>query len=623
MSRTRSFLNPRSGRPSAPLAQDVVIDGYRIDSLIGVGPLTGVYRGVLESHQQVVAVKVLLPHLAASEAFVQRFLQATSSARRVTHERVLPCYDVGQSNGWVYMACELVEGRTLADLAGSSSMDSVRALHIAGQVAAGMEAIHAAGLVHGNLRPSNVLLDDEDRVRLADLGLPVMQDTEAPGAPAGQALICLPPEAFRPGAAPSAGWDVYALGIILLGLLRGDAPWAGTTRQALADMHSAGRTLADEAGELDSDVRSVLRRATAAKPEERYRQASHLREDLERLQYGFAPIHARADQSVAAEQRPAETVPARVIAGAHPRRLIIAAVSALVIICAVAAAFVLAPSGPPARSTQPEPALPVTPPPIAATALPAQIQAPKRGPDLPSWASAGGNDAWGRWCDLSIGATVQRFRLIKGGSFWMGSPLEEDGRSADEERHLVTISRDYWLADSELRQSTLAALGIEDPSHFRDPSKPVDSLNWNRVQDVLASIGGSTGAPVRLPTEAEWEYACKAGATAAGSVDGATAWTAVSLITGTQPCASLPPNAWGLFDMHGNVAEWVEDAYGRYRREPATDPLATGGVYRVVRGGAWNMDPREARAGARGKALPTTAFFHLGLRLAISGQEPR
>jgi serine/threonine-protein kinase len=123
----------------------VAIDGYRIDGLAGSGPLTAVYRGVLESHQQQVVLKVLHASLASNELLVQRFLQAANAARLVTHDRVLPCYDVGQSNGWVYLACEHFEGRTLAEMAGSGAMDRQRAVYLAWQAAMGIEAIHAVG----------------------------------------------------------------------------------------------------------------------------------------------------------------------------------------------------------------------------------------------------------------------------------------------------------------------------------------------------------------------------------------------------------------------------------------------------------------------------------------------
>jgi formylglycine-generating enzyme required for sulfatase activity len=123
---------------------------------------------------------------------------------------------------------------------------------------------------------------------------------------------------------------------------------------------------------------------------------------------------------------------------------------------------------------------------------------------------------------------------------------------------------------------------------------------------------------VRLPTEAEWEYACRSGGEQTAAPGADRAWTASSSIDGTRPVGQLLANAFGLHDMQGNVLEWVEDTYGRYHRESAVDPLSTGGVHRVTRGGAWNLDPGASRPAARSKALPVAAFFYLGFRFAIT-----
>lgn len=622
MSKTRSFLNLRSGRPvQAPAPGEIAIDGYRIEELLGTGPLTAVYRAVLESHQQEVAVKVLLPHLADSEVFAQRFLQAANSARMVTHDRVLPCYDVGQANGWVYLAGELVEGRSLTEIMGSGSMDNTRAVYLAWQVAMGLEAIHAAGLVHGNLRPSNVLVDEEDGVRLADLGLPVLTEADPASSPATAAALHLPPESSGRECVPDAAGDIYALGVILFGLVLGRTPWSGISRQRLLEAHAAGTPVLTEApAQLDGDLQAVLARATARRADDRYRHVFQLREDLERLQYGFAPIHARSVQPAAGSVARDPAVrsgrgdpPSMAPAQRQPRRYLVPALA--LGLAAVAGLVWLAVSG---RSQAP-PQPVATPPPAAAVVVPP----PERGPSGPAWAAASGVDAYGRWADLDVHGVRQRFRLIKSGSFWMGSAADEAGRAADEDRHLVTLSRDFWLADSETPQDFFVAQAGTNPSHFQGGALPVESLNWNGAQDFLARLGGATGAPVRLPSEAEWEYACRAGRTGTVQVDTAHAWTAASGLDAPKPVRTSQPNAWGLYDLQGNVAEWVEDTYGRFKREPASDPVATGGIHRVIRGGAWNLDPGDARESARGKALPTTAYFHLGFRIAISEAPPR
>ncbi len=614
MSKQRSFLNLRGRTPVAPDPAQVVIDGYRVEGLLGLGPMTAAYRAVLESHQQSVVLKVLLPHLADSEVFVQRFLQAANAARLVTHDRVLPCYDVGQSNGWVYLAGELMEGGTMADLVAQGPLERSRAIYLAWQVAMGLEAIHAAELIHGNLRPSNVLVDEEDAVRLADLGLPQLPDLDGPATPG---ILHLPPEQLTGDTPASPAGDIYALGVILTGSLIGRTPWSGSDRARLTALHSEGRNVVGEIPPtlLDADLTAVLNRATAHRPEERYANAWQLREDLERLQYQFAPIHARSQdtetgstvisresgiRSTRSVQQPGPVVPPA------PRRpwLVGAVVAAAVVLGLVAW---LGSSG----AQQP---VATVPPPVVAAATPPVIIQPAK----PSWATQAGSDAYGRWADLTVAGHTQRMRYIAAGSFWMGSGADEAGRNADEDRHLVTISHGYWLADSEVAQGLFSAVTGTAAGHFTGDDRPVESISWLAVQEFLAKLGTTSRVPVRLPSEAEWEFACRGKDGSEVMPLPSVGWTAEAGIEGTKPIRSLKPNQFGLYDMLGNVQEWVADTYGRYPRESSTDPLVTGGVYRVARGGAWNLDAAAARPAARSKALPVTSFFYLGFRIAIS-----
>jgi hypothetical protein len=626
MSKQRSFLNLRNASrgQTPPEPGSIAIDGYRVESLVGSGPLTAVYRALLESHQQHVVLKILLPHLAESEVFAQRFLQAANAARLVTHDRVLPCYDVGQSNGWVYLACELIEGDDFASLMALGPIERTRAVYLAWQIAMGLEAIHAADLVHGNLRPSNIHVDDEDGVRLADLGLPALIDSDPPAQMATPTALHLPPEAVPGEGGATAAGDIYAVGVLLIGALLGRTPRSGCTQQRLAQLHAAGQSVLAElpAGLIDPDLAAVLARATALRPEERYAEAWQLREDLERLQYQFSPIHARTaknggtasfsreagSRSTRGVQEPAPRVPPPV------RRTLWIAIGLGVCALAAVIGWVMAAGQAAAIATAAPVASvqPVAPKPIA----PSAPQPPAIA--KPVWAAEAGSDAQGRWADLVVGGARQRLRLIPAGNFWMGSATDDPGRSADEDRHLVTLTKPFWLGETEVTQEFYTAVVGTSPAHFQAPDLPVESVSWNTLQDFLARLGGKTGAPVRLPTEAEWEYACRAGSDQPLQPITLRAWTFESGIDGTRPVAKLQANAFGLYDMQGNVLEWVADTYVRYHRESVTDPLATGGVHRVIRGGAWNLDASASRPAARSKALPVAAFFYLGFRIAIT-----
>lgn len=635
MAITKSFRSSRGGR-EAPPPKSIAIDGYRIDELAGVGPLTAVYRGVLESHQQQVVLKVLHASLASNELLVQRFLQAANAARLVTHDRVLPCYDVGQSNGWVYLACEHFEGRTLAEMSGNGAMDRQRAVYLAWQAAMGIEAIHAVGLVHGNVRPSNVLVDTEDGVRLADHCLPPA--VHADDAMAPPSALYLPPEALVGDAAPTQAGDIFALGLLLATMLGAKLPGDGRILRHVREHRCAPGSepiTSLRAALPDAEIAAVLARACAQDPAARYDAIWRMREDLERLQYGMSPMHAGTmDQGGATRHSASGTVPrpgaeARPARTAYGRWLTLGAVLAVL---AIGAAMLMSDtaydrSPPPSIAASGTPALAS---PQASPPLPVEDPAPARAIEAasatrdaiaswrPAWAGAAGEDRYGRWIDLVVGSSSYRMRRVAPGSFWMGSPADEPGRNADEERHLVSITRAYWIGETEVDQTFYEAVTGANPSRHRGATLPVDSVSWHAALDCLASLGARIGAPVRLPTEAEWELACRAGADRSGIPGSGQARTAADALAGPADVRTTAANAFGIYDMQGNVLEWTTDTYGRYHREAAQDPLASGGVHRVLRGGSWNLPAAEARPAARSKALPVAALFHVGFRVAAS-----
>jgi formylglycine-generating enzyme required for sulfatase activity len=246
----------------------------------------------------------------------------------------------------------------------------------------------------------------------------------------------------------------------------------------------------------------------------------------------------------------------------------------------------------------------------------------------------------------------EEFVLIKGGSFVMGSPAEEPERGQDETSHRVTVS-DFYLARSEITQREYAALMGSNPSEFRGDDLPVENVNWfdalrygnaRSAREGLEPAYAIDGETVswnqeangyRLPTEAEWEYAARAGTMApfhTGNIItdrqanlynhyGYNNNSSGRVIGGsrgsTVPVESFGPNAWGLFDMHGNVAEWCWDWYGEYDTAGQTDPMGPAtGTYRIHRGGGWNDFPKHVRSAYRGAAPPGNGIFNIGFRLA-------
>ncbi len=220
---------------------------------------------------------------------------------------------------------------------------------------------------------------------------------------------------------------------------------------------------------------------------------------------------------------------------------------------------------------------------------------------------------------------------IPAGEFWMGSPGGEAGREPGEKRHRVRITRAFDLGRAEVTQDQWSAVMGTRPSRFRGCGTcPVEEVNWHEVRRFLRLLSERSGAVFRLPTEAEWEYACRAGTatpfstgenltTAQANYDGRYPYAGAppGLFRGrTTPAGSFPPNPWGLLDMHGNVWEWCEDDVCPYPEGPAVDPVgACGSPRKVIRGGSWYFDANSARSALRYTHRPEDRGFSLGFRV--------
>jgi len=211
------------------------------------------------------------------------------------------------------------------------------------------------------------------------------------------------------------------------------------------------------------------------------------------------------------------------------------------------------------------------------------------------------------------------FVLIPAGTFLMGSKES----SYSQPPHQVTLSKPFYLGKYQVTQAKWQAIMGSTPSHFEGTDKPVERVSWNDCQEFIRNLNSREGVNTyRLPTEAEWEYACRAGTTTRFCCgDGKTmlsqyAWHAEDF-GGAHPVGKKKANTWGLYDMHGNVWEWCQDWYGSYPRNDITDPGGpASGSLRVSRGGSWYHYAKDNTSACRGDRDPDGRYSYLGFRLA-------
>ena len=192
--------------------------------------------------------------------------------------------------------------------------------------------------------------------------------------------------------------------------------------------------------------------------------------------------------------------------------------------------------------------------------------------------------------------------------------------------HAVTLTKAFYLGKFAVTQEQYMQVMGTNPSRFKGAKLPVETVSWDDAQEFCKKVSRKTGQTVRLPTEAEWEFACRAGTTTfyySGDTEadlGRAGWYDANSNGTTHPVGQKEPNAWGLYDMHGNVWEWCQDWYGGYEAGTATDPQGPGtGTYRVLRGGS-RSDCREGCGSAiRNRSAPVRRNYYGGFRVVLPG----
>jgi len=257
----------------------------------------------------------------------------------------------------------------------------------------------------------------------------------------------------------------------------------------------------------------------------------------------------------------------------------------------------------------------------------------------PAWADNWGHDHYGPWVEFVLNDICQRMRWINPGNFFMGA-LENERSFYKQEswdqgffdqqipQHKVTLTQGFWIFDTTVSQGLWQTVMKDNPSKFKHPENPVENVSWNDCQEFIYKINQQLpGLDLTFPSEAQWEYACRAGTGTTFSFGEEIDLTQVNFsssdkkgefLNKTAAVKAYPPNPWGLYQMHGNVLEWCLDGLREFTENSVKDPLgATGaGTERVLRGGSWYGTARSCRSAARSRNRPDLRSVSIGFRCA-------
>jgi len=652
---------------------------YEILEEIGRGGFAVVYKARDTTLDRIVALKVLRAHVAEDNTFVRRFKQEARTAAALYHPHIVTIYEVGEEAGQHYLAMAFLPGQTLDErlAAAKGPLPLEQTVSILEQVASALDAIHQRGLVHRDVKPTNIMVDDAGQATLLDFGIVRAADgtqLTTTGAVMGTPQYMSPEQAE--GDQVDHRSDVYALGVVAYQMCTGRAPFDDVSPLVVLRLHADKSP--PRPRELNTHlpvaVERVLLKALAKKREERYQRAGELARELREAMEAAERARQRQEQlaeryeqlkAAVATQDWGEVlalggqiqaldpgyrdVPQLMELASehlrHGRRPSVpawawgAGVVGLVILVAIGVA--LAPRLLEVISTTPK----------TVTAPPTREPTRKPAPDTtsvpiePPALSTGGT--WIRPADGMVMVYVQA------GEFQMGSDdndvnyalllCSEDRGDCDRERfedeqpvHTVALGG-FWIDQTEVTNAQyrgcVEAGDCEPPSSRTSSTRdeyygnsdyddyPVIWVSWYQARTFCEWAGA------RLPTEAEWEYAAR-------GPDGLvypwgdrppndTLASCCDYVGDTTRVSSYPGGAsWcGALDMAGNVWEWMADWYGSYPSERQVNPTGpSSGEVRVLRGGSWRGDLNHARCAHRGIPTPGNWIDLVGFRCARSSE---
>ena len=592
---------------------------YRLTRRLGRGGMGEVWLAHDTALKRDVAVKLLPGEISSNERAVKRFLREARSAAKLNHPNVMTVHQIGKHRGRIFIVMELVEGGSLADeLKKAGPLGWREATEVVRDAARGLAAAHARGLVHRDIKPSNLMRTGEGVVKVVDFGLARAQketlEVTRPGGVIGTPAF-IAPEQGR-GRNVDARSDLYSLACTYYALLTGRVPFPGDTSSAVIyqHVHEPFPDALQIVDDLPDAIGRILDRGTRKDPIDRYQSAEEMIADLEAALSGASLGTTRIRRKPA---RPGDATGER----ARRNRVIAGSLVGLGTLATLAVVLLVV------YWPKPRPPLPKPQPIPDWTLTPEQARRKQREAEA-VW-SAPAQTA----LDLGGGVTV-KLALVPPGLFAMGSDKTTLGWYADQgPRHEVAITRPFYLGVTEVTQAQWKALMGTEPwkqkPHVREGDDyPAAFVSWHDCVAFCKAASAKTARTIRLPTEAEWEYACRAGSGGQFSFGDAVgdlkdhAWYGADTQADDERYAHAvgqkKPNAWGLYDVHGNLWEWCSDWFGEdyYAHSDKADPHGPpAGKARILRGGCLHDPPGACRSAFRLGTDPSYEQANVGFRI--------
>jgi formylglycine-generating enzyme required for sulfatase activity len=630
---------------------------YQLLEKVGAGGMGQVYKAFHASTERIVAIKVILGKGKINPEVVKRFEREVKAAAKLVHANIITVFDADQADGRIFMVMEYIKGDDLGGILRKKGQLSVsEVVDYILQAARGLKYAHDQGVIHRDIKPGNILVDSSGNVKIVDMGLAKLEsktDEESISMLTASASIMgtvdfMSPEQGFSSKNVDARTDIYSLGATLFFLLTRKVMFPGNSafEKLLAHRESPIPSLSNSRAGITPDLESVFTKMVAKKVEDRYANMAEVISALSRIEVegGVNPIGTK-DLATTNFERGSyrETIEVEAVITNNCKEgnketdkhigektleyisiilqktytsKVLAATGIIVLVFLVLLLIMK-----PGKNSKEE----VIPKPTNFLDLNRETESKAKLVNLVDFNQEKRSKTQQMELVKNIGKlTEEQIDLGKGIKLEMvlipsGKFMRIDFGMGND--HEVTITKPFYIGKYEVTQEQWEELMENNPSLVKGEKLPMTNVSWNDCQGFIQKLNAKTNGGYRLPTEAEWEYACRAGTTTAYSCGDNITKSDANYGSGGKSVevGSYKANAFGLYDMHGNVLEWCQDWYGEYTIGDSTDPkgLAMGNV-RVLRGGSFYQEFWAARSSLRNYALSRDLGHYTGFRLAMT-----